>query len=164
MTMKASVRFVSEAAGIAVIAVLMVVIGVRYLSPAPTTQPAAVGVRLEASVGIDFAAGSRTVILFLQASCPFCRESAPFYRRLLTRRTTDVRVVVAAPAVDAGLRAYLVLQAIEPDAVVYVERDELPVSATPTLLVVGPDGVVTNSWIGLLDAEQEADVLNAVFG
>lgn len=35
--MKASVRFVGEAGGIAVIAVLMVMIGVRYLSPAPTT-------------------------------------------------------------------------------------------------------------------------------
>lgn len=163
MTTKASVRLVGEAVGVAVVAVLMLMIGARSLLPASTT-PAAVDVRLDASVGIDFATGSRTVILFVQSSCAFCRESASFYRRLLAHRTTDVRVVVAAPAVDAGLRTYLVSQEIEPDAVVYVEQSELPVSATPTLLVVDPDGVITHAWIGLLDTEREADVLDVVFG
>lgn len=162
MKTKASVRFVGTA-GVAVISVLVLVIGARSLSPLMTT-PSAIDVRLDASVGIDFATGSRTVILFVQSSCSFCRESTSFYRRLLAHRTTDVRVVVAAPAVDAGLRTFLVSQAIEPDAVVYIEQDELPVSATPTLLMTDPDGVITHAWIGLLDTEQEADVLDIVFG
>lgn len=53
---------------------------------------------------------------------------------------------------------------IDPDAVVFVEGGVLPVSGTPTLLLVDSEGLVTHAWIGLLDAGREADVIEALFG
>ncbi len=48
--------------------------------------------------------------------------------------------------------------------VLFVELGVLPVSGTPTLLLVGSDGLVTHSWIGLLDAKREAELLRVLFG
>lgn len=157
-------RLVGEAFAVAAGVVLVVAAGARYLSPGAPAASAAEGARLERSVGIDFRAADRTVILFLQSDCRFCRVSTPFYRRLTVRDTTGVQIVVAAPAVDAGMRRYLTAHAIEPDAVIYVEQGELPVSATPTVLAVDSDGRVTHAWAGWLDAGQEADVLSVLFG
>ena len=156
-------RFVGEAVAVAAIAVLVVMAVAGRLFPSPAEPPSSIGAVLSASIGIDFSGRQQTLILFLQSDCPYCHESLPFYQRLLAPDRTDVQIVVAAPASDARIRAYLIMQGIKPDAVIYVERSDLPVSATPTLLVVDSDGAITHSWIGLLDAEREAEVLDVLF-
>lgn len=158
------IRLVSEAIAAAAAVTLLMVAAARYALPAAPPPVTAVGARLEASVGIDFRAGARTVVLFLQSDCRFCRESTPFYQRLTARDTAGVQIVVAAPAADAGMRRYLSTHEIEPDALVYVEQGELPVFATPTVLAVDPTGLVTHAWTGRLDAEQETNVLRVLFG
>ena len=100
----------------------------------------------------------------LDSGCIFCRESMAFYRRVATRDAPDVRVVVAASPDDTGIREYLKAEDLEPDALVVIERGVLPVSGTPTLLLVDSEGVVTHAWIGRLDADGEADVFNALVG
>lgn len=86
-----------------------------------------------------------------------------FYRRVAASATTDVQVVVAAPPDDTGIHERLEAESLEPDALVIVERGVLPVSGTPTLLLVDNEGLVTHAWIGRLDADGEADVLNVLF-
>ena len=140
----------------------VVVVGVRW--SAWTSSPPPVGMSLGASIGVDFAAGRSTLVLFLQSGCRFCRESMGFYRRLMARDTADVQIIVAAPARDAGLRPYLLEEGVEPDGIVYVDQGELPVVATPTLLVIEPDGRVSRSWVGRLDDEGEGEVFAALFG
>lgn len=158
------VRLLGEAVATAT-CVIVVVAGVRHCTASSIgVRQTAEGVQLEPSVGIDFSAKPRTVILFLQSGCTFCQASASFYRRLLAGDRMHAQVIVAAPVIDAGLRAYLAAREVEPDAVVYVEQRELPVASTPTVLLVDADGVVTYRWVGLLNAEQEADVLTAVYG
>ena len=58
---------------------------------------------------------------------------------------------------------YLASEDVTPDSVVFVDDGVLPVSGTPTLLMVDRDGVVTNAWIGLLSEERKAEVIDALF-
>ncbi len=89
----------------------------------------------------------------------------PFYRRLVVVDRGDTQIVVVAPPRDAGVIGdYLASEGVAPDSVVFLGSGLLPVGGTPTLLMVDRDGVVTNAWIGLLDNEREAEVIDALFG
>ena len=81
--------------------VVLGVLGIRYLAPVPAPTP----VRLDASVGVDFAAGAPTLIMALSEDCVFCRESMPFYRRLLEQDTDTVQIVVAGPANEPDIES-----------------------------------------------------------
>lgn len=53
----------------------------KYLYAQPPTQVAAIAKpKPSAPAKIEWAAGSKTLILALQTSCNFCNESAPFYK------------------------------------------------------------------------------------
>ena len=139
-----------------------VAVGIRE---GQSSRPAEDGFRLDAAVtGIDFGAAPRTLILAIQQDCPACAASMPFYRRLTDRVTTDVQVVVAAGLGDVEIERYLSAYGIEPDAVVRRSSDTLPVSVTPTLLLVDATGLVEHFWVGLLSAPAEQDLLTGLFG
>lgn len=161
MTVATAIRRVGDAAVIGGAAVVLAWAGARYTGQ---SGPSVVGRQLDASVGIDFGASSRTLVLFLRSDCVFCRASMSFYRQLASTNASGVRIVVAASAADAGIRRYLVSENLEPDMVVFAEEGELPVFGTPTLLVVDGKGVVMRSWVGWLDADGEAEVLRVLSG
>lgn len=120
-------------------------------------------VRIDPAVGIDFAAGERTLIMVLRSDCRYCRESMPFYRRLLARDTDATQVVVVAPPDDREMGDYLAFEQVRPDALTFAEPNLVPVSSTPTLLMTDAEGLVTHAWVGLLDADREADVFVTLF-
>lgn len=161
MTVAAAIRRVGEVAVIGGAALVLVWAGARYTGQSGSS---AVGRQLDGSVGIDFDASARTLVLFLRSDCVFCRTSMSFYRQLASANAVGVRIVVAAPAADTGIRRYLVSENLEPDAVVFAEEGELPVFGTPTLFMVDAKGVVMRSWVGRLDADGEAEVLRVLFG
>jgi len=97
----------------------------------------------------------------LRSDCPFCDQSKPFYEQLAKRDRTGVQIVVAAPRGDADIESYRPV--LEPDSIVFVEPGVLPVSGTPTLLLVDSDGLVEAAWIGLLGSDRQKEVLTAVF-
>ena len=121
--------------------------------------------RLRESVDIDFSDASRTLLVVLQRPCRYCDDSMPFYRRLDARAPgrNDVRIAVVAPPRNRGIGDYLASEGFEPDAVVFADPERFPASGTPTLMVVDGDGSLTYSWVGLLDAGQEAEVLDVLF-
>ena len=133
--------------------------------PDPFTQLEAesVGQRIDAVGRLDFAE-SQTLIMALQSDCGFCQKSMPFYRRLLERDANEVQIVVAAPPRDSRIGDYLASENVNPDSVVFVQPGTLPVQGTPTLLLVDNEGLVTHAWIGLLNADREAEVIDAMFG
>ena len=120
--------------------------------------------RIDATIGIDFGAAPRTLILVLQEGCPACAISMPFYRSVVERAPADVQIVVAAPEDNVGIDAYLTRHGVMPDAVVLVGRDGVPASSTPTLLLANSSGLVTHAWVGVLSPAFEEDVLAALFG
>ncbi len=152
----------ADGATIAVAVAILVLVGSQF-------RPSGVAGMSESEL-VEFRAGDvldldgRTLLMVLRSDCRFCQQSMPFYRRLLERDSQDVEIVVVAPPFDAGIEGYLASEGITPDSVMFVQRDTLPVQGTPTLLLVDGDGMVTHAWIGLLDAEREADVLGVLFG
>ena len=142
---------------------VLAVFGWRYFPDSTPPLESAVDVRLDSSIGIDFATADLTLMV-LQSDCGFCQESMSFYRRLTTVDTPDLQVVVAAPVGDTGISDQLMSESVYPDSIVFVSGGTLPVSGTPTLLLVDSEGLVTHSWIGLLDEAGEVDVLRALSG
>ena len=51
-----------------------------------------------------------------------------------------------------------------PDSIVFVGPTSLPVSGTPTLLLVDSEGVVTHLWLGQMAVESEAEIFEVLFG
>ena len=149
--------------------VVLGVIGIRYTSllELPIQSPAnqAVGEQLDSvALGVDFDAGAKTLIMVLHSDCVFCQQSVPFYRRLLESNTADTQMVVAASPDDDAMINYLEAEDINPDTLVFVEPEMVPVPGTPTLLLVDDQGLITHAWVGLLSDDREAEVIDALFG
>jgi len=141
---------------VAVAVVILGIIGARFI---PGERMAPVDTTIDGrAVGIDFGAAEQTLIMVLQSDCRYCERSRPFYERL--PGDTSTQIVIAAPVGDTDIEGYREL--IEPDELVFVESGVLPVGGTPTLLLVDPEGRVDAAWIGLLDSEREAEVMDAL--
>lgn len=152
----------ADVATVVLAAAAIVALAVVYWPESPTA-PETFDVWIDESTGIDPANAPRTLIMALDSGCGFCQESMPFYRRLLEHDTSDVQIVVAAPPYDTGIGDYLASEGVEPDSVVFAEPGALPVSGTPTLLLVDGEGLVTHAWIGLLSADREQEVFDALW-
>jgi len=89
----------------------------------------------------------------------------PFYRRLaVSAKRAGVRFV-AASGEDLKKNAdYLSSNQVSPDAIISAEKNQIPASATPLLILVRGDGRVVNSWTGQLGESQEKEVLHTIEG
>ena len=157
---QAAADIITVCAGLAVVAV----VGMQLMSTPSSRSQALIdaadisGEHL--NIDVDWEAGTKTLVMALDSKCVYCSESMAFYRRLLEDRPLDVQVVAAATTDDDDIYAYLASERVEPDAVVLT--DDLPVKGTPTLMLADHSGLVTHTWIGLLDSRCETDVLTAL--
>jgi hypothetical protein len=111
---------------------------------------------------VDLSESPRTLILALQTSCGFCNRSAPFYRRLVENAGKNVRILAVIPGrIDAN-RAHMEKLGLQNLEVVAGSLDSISVDATPTLLLVNKRGEVTDSWVGMLPADKEAEVISKI--
>jgi hypothetical protein len=137
----------------------------RYLLPA--SQPAQIatprvvkaGTKLSME-GVDWAKNERTLVLALSTDCRFCTESSPFYQLLAQKRSgAHVKLVAVLPQDSGDSQKYLRDLGITVDDVKQGKPGSIGVSATPTLIMIDGNGIVTKSWLGKLPAEEEAEVL-----
>ena len=154
-------RRVADTITVVVGVVLVSVLMVRYVLP--VRHPSR-DIRIDETVGIDFGAAPRTLVLVLQEGCPACTSSMPFYRLVAERAPGDVQIVVTAPEDNAGIDVYLSSHDVVPDAVVLFGSGELPVSSTPTVLLADSGGLVTHAWVGVLSAAFQDDLLAVLSG
>lgn len=159
-------------ANIAIIVVALligVVLVRRYLLPVPTdvghAEVAQVkpGTRLSLP-GLDWGKSDKTLLLVLSADCRYCTESAPFYRRLAEQRggRQDVRLIAVLPQGVGTARQYLGGLGVAVDEIAQATPAALNARATPTLIVVDRTGSVVQSWVGMLPAEKEAEVVRTL--
>jgi hypothetical protein len=114
--------------------------------------------------GLQYSDANANVVLALSSDCQFCSASAPFYRRLLTltsgRNDLKFTAIFRQPASEAS--NYLTSMKVPTDRInVLGSSLSFPGKAvgTPTLLVVGNDGIVRKAWVGKLSHNQELEVL-----
>jgi thiol-disulfide isomerase/thioredoxin len=127
----------------------------------------AAGDRLGQVPGLDLSRNRRTLVLALDSSCHFCRDSAPFYQRLAQaqpRGSDDVEIVALFPNEAEAVRQLMKDEGLAFRSVSAVPVEKLGITGFPTLLLVGRDGRVERTWLGLLTPREELEVINAVSG
>jgi len=104
------------------------------------------------------------VILFLSGQCRFCRESLPFYNRLLgSVQRSKLSFLVAMPDSKPGIEQYIRMNgltgmmAIDPRAIDYLNLD-----STPRLMIYDDSGRIVGSWEGRLTGPKEQEVYAAL--
>lgn len=126
---------------------------------------AAVGDRLPAIHGIDWAAHESTLVLALRRGCHFCEDSMPFYRQLMTlsqQNELGAFVVAVFPDEDDEVHQVLQTAQLSVPSVSNVNLSKLSVYGTPTLLLVDQRGNIRKVWGGALSGSKEASVVAAL--
>jgi|SRR5579859_1580759 len=111
--------------------------------------------------GVEWSNSQRTLVLALSTHCHFCTASGDFYKRLQpVAAACGVPIVAVLPQPTDEARSYLLNLGVSLPVVKQAPLASVSVSATPTLMVVNSEGVVTDSWTGQLSAELEKEVLS----
>lgn len=114
---------------------------------------------------VDFSKSDRTLLLVLDSRCTYCTDSVPFYRTLVEQRAIHparARLVAVGFESAATLTSYLNEHAVRVDDVAHVTPDILRGTGTPSLLLVDRHGRVEAFWVGLLQADKQAEVLRSI--
>lgn len=106
---------------------------------------------------IDWKANRKTLLLVLQKGCHFCSESMPFYKNLVEKtKEKGVKLVAVLPDSREESQQYLRENGVEIQEIRQFQLNL--VQGTPTLILLGEQGEVLNSWIGKLPSEKEKEV------
>jgi hypothetical protein len=108
--------------------------------------------------GLNWAANGRTLILALQVSCPYCKQSMSFYRSILQSGAGKFHSVAVLPDVVEDSTAYLARSALSITDIRQANLDSMGITGTPTILIVDRQGKVDASWTGKLSTEREEEV------
>jgi hypothetical protein len=108
---------------------------------------------------VDWSKNGQTIVLAVSSTCHFCTESGAFYQQLAKAHGRTRFVAVLPQPIDQGER-YLERLGVAVDDVRQSSLNSINVSGTPTIMLVNSEGVVTDTWVGKLQAQQEAEVLN----
>jgi len=114
--------------------------------------------------GIDFGRSDQTLVLVLSTRCHYCAESGPFYQRLVSQARRNRRTGVAAvfPEDTAESDRFLARLGVSVEKVITLPLSAVGTRGTPTLLLIGKNGLVRSAWIGRLTAAREAEVIEAL--
>lgn len=139
------------------------------LHPSPTAEgrPAAARRALSPGAkitipGVGFASSGRTLLFVLSSSCKFCKESAPFYQRIVqeTQSIKDLRLVAVLPQDVKQGEKYLNDMGIAIREVKQSRPESVGASGFPTLILVDNKGLVKKAWFGKLPSEKEVEVVS----
>jgi len=118
------------------------------------------GAKLKIS-GVEWGNSQRTLVLALSTHCHFCTASGDFYKRLQeVARARGVPIVAVLPQPTEEARSYLENLGVSIAVVKEAPLARFSVFATPTLIMVNSQGVVTDSWIGQLSPKIEKEVIS----
>lgn len=153
---------------VAVALTLGVVVVKKYLLTAPPTKPPelppiVVGTQISIPE-VVWSRSRRTMVVALHEQCPFCTQSAPFYKRLVEKanENKNLQLIAVLPHNPSDARKYLDSIGVAFNEVKYSELRKISVSATPTLLLLDDNGAITASWVGALTVDQENEVLRRI--
>ena len=163
--MKTKLEAIANVAVILVALAVGSVVLTRYVQSSRTSRSVEAGDHLATIPGLDWSQHRRTLLLVLNTGCHFCQDSVPFYQKLAEAQHPDgggMEVVAVFPNEAEFVRQFTARENLSLRNVPEVPMERLHVNATPTLLLVNSDGLVERSWVGVLTARQEIDLLKLV--
>ncbi len=104
----------------------------------------------------------QSMLLYVNSQCGVCKDSLPFYRRLLAEKqpTSGISVVGVSRETYDQLRDYLKTGDVAVDKLVTIaEASPFRQTLTPAIMLVGKTGEIEKMWLGRLSPEQETEVL-----
>lgn len=111
--------------------------------------------------GADWTGSRRHVVLALSTTCPSCIRSVGLYRELSRRVAEghDWDLIVVGEERDADIHRWLQAASIQPRSVFLIpDFTQIGAWATPILLLVDTQGVVTDISVGRLTGREESDL------
>jgi thiol-disulfide isomerase/thioredoxin len=112
--------------------------------------------------GVNWEDKDRTLLFVLSSSCKYCKESTPFYQRLVkeTQKIKDLRLVALLPQEVEQGEKYLSDMGIAIREVKQSGPGSVGASGYPTLVIVDNTGTIKKAWVGKLSPEREEEVLD----
>lgn len=143
------------------IAVVSLAVKSFFFSPQQPKQVSALGKHLSSvETGISLTP-QKTLVLVLSNTCVYCKKSIPFYQKLLPLAASHGYETAAIfPQSVADARAYLTQNGLTPAQVGSASLRKIPISGTPTLLVLDEKNVVIYEHSGFISDTGQNSVLN----
>lgn len=106
----------------------------------------------------------RLVLIVLTPTCPYCLMSYPFYRTLIAEKSKNIGVIAGIhPNISIELqRRILQKENLSVDTLIALPNQDWGITSVPTIIILDDKARVESVWIGLLDAEQEKNVLSVI--
>lgn len=105
-----------------------------------------------------------TVLVIVSSKCRYCIESLPLYRRLAEDSARNpFRLVFAGAEPLDTITGFLVANG-HPKPTILSLPPEIPVSVTPTLVLINSSGEITSAWLGRLTPKQEGSLFGVISG
>lgn len=144
---------------VAIAALSTLVITVFVKSQSPSLRSGLYKGRILGQVPkVDYQLNGKTLLIALNTECSYCRESLPFYRKLVdaNRSNNKLHIVAVFPNRAEEVARYMKENDLGLESVAEVSFAPLMISGTPSIILINKDGTVTDFWIGKLQ-DSEAD-------
>ncbi len=106
----------------------------------------------------------RLVLIVLTPTCPYCLQSYPFYRTLISEKSENIGVIAGInPSISIELqRRILQKENLSVDTLIALPNQDWGITSVPTIIILDDQARVEYVWIGLLDADREKEVLSVI--
>jgi thioredoxin-related protein len=126
-----------------------------------------VGSQLSNPPGYEWKTHDQTLVLVLMKNCQYCKNSMPFYRKLMELKqagkiSAHIISIFSDPLDEA--RDVMNREKIAVDVIGGALLSNYKVSGTPTLILIDKQGRVMKSWIGQLSEDVENEVVRTLSG
>lgn len=162
----------ARATNVAVLLVCLIV-GFRVLVPrngTRSTREEPIDYRGKSVASVRPERDKGGVIVFVSSTCEYCERSVPFYRDLTASlhqegKSMLVALVGQQPINSVATDSLTAEEYVKSRGLIgaipvrVAPRDGISARGTPTLLTYDAQGVVTGSWIGLLNPQRQRQLL-----
>lgn len=155
-------EIVANAAIIVLAIVLTIVLAQKFFFDS-SDKPETVKVGDEINIPeLIFSKNEKTILVALQPHCPYCTESANFYRTIQNSISTkgSIRsVALFSPEIQTEKEYFRELN-VEFDEIKKISFEPLKIRATPVILVLDKNGKIESVWNGKLPPQKENEFLS----
>jgi hypothetical protein len=162
---KSALEILSNIMVLVVGATVMVVIVRDHKSSKPDPRSAIrAGSPAPPVAGVRWHDHPLNLLIAMRIGCPYCEQSLPFYRNLLTLSQSghpQLSLATVFPDRSDQVEKFLEANNLRVQAVSNINLGGLGFAATPTVLLVNRLGIVDAVWVGLLGPAQQKQVMRA---
>jgi len=139
-------RFVNVSIAVSFLILVGIFLKIYVIYPEPKRLELGEKVSL---ANVAFQKDQKSLVIFVHSKCGFCRENRDFYNEI-GGLAPEIKKFIVFPEKDLGRDEFLEPIDIKNFGVVEANYASAGIRATPTIALVGPEGLVEHMWRGLL--------------